>query len=126
MAKTKKQKTGSSLSEAERREQHRKNLDAMQSFTSKKTGGKRILSLSYPGGTSKGKLWRFFQGMGDVLVVSPPGRVQVRTRTVQDRLRRSWFRTGMALQLAMDQYSPTDQVENEKNSEMELLQATDS
>jgi hypothetical protein len=32
----------------------------------------------------------------------------------------------MALQLAMDEHGHTDQVEDEKNSEIELLQATDS
>lgn len=61
---------------------------------------------------SKGKIWGFIKGMGDVLAVFPPGRVQLPARTIDERLKRSWYRTGIALHLAMDEYDCTDQEED--------------
>jgi hypothetical protein len=123
MAKTKKQKIVNNLTKAERRAQHSKNLDTVTIYSLKRNGGKRLLSLSYPEVVSKGTIWRFIKGMGNVFAVSPPGRVQLPTRTVNERLRRSWYRTGMALHLAMDEYDCANQEEDMQHSETEFVHA---
>ena len=125
MAETQKHKTVINLTKAEKRLRHRKTLAAMERLTLENASGKRFLSLSYQG-ASKVKVWRFLKGMADALVVSPPEKVQVHRWTAQDRLKRTWFRTGMALQLAMDEHDRTDLEEDEQHSEIEFLQAADS
>lgn len=125
MSKRNKQKIANNLPREEKRERYRKALSLREKFSREKVSEKRILSLDVQS-ESKSKFLSFFQGMANVLVMSPPGKIQIPVRTVQDRVRRSWLRTGVALQLAMDEYDRIDEEENEQFSKRELLQAADS
>ncbi|MDR4485314.1 MAG: hypothetical protein R3B95_19285 [Nitrospirales bacterium] len=122
-AKTKKPKRRSRLAKAQKRAMYRANLQSVANYFSKINDGRRIFYSAYPRILSESSLLRIFRGMGDALAIFPSNEIMLPARNVNERLERSWYRTGMALYLAMDAYDSIakEKEESSKYSGNELV-----
>lgn len=121
MNKAKRQKQSIPLTRAERRARYRKQLNAQMAYSSEKT--KPSYFVSSVTGERMEMLKSLLEAVGSVLSISPTGRVELPVRSVNDRLKRSWDRTGMAIHQAIDEYGRVNQIQNTQHSEAEIVHA---
>lgn len=101
-------KSGGRLTKSQKRARHLANLQSVANYSSKINNGRRVFLSAYPRVLSENFILRLIKGMGDALTILPPREVRLPARSINERLERSWYRTGMALYLAMDEYDSTE------------------
>lgn len=70
----------------------------------------------------KERLMHFLKGMSGIFVVLQPNRVDIQTKDANERIRRSWARTGRSVQLAIEQYECNNQQRVAQDVNTEHLQ----
>lgn len=70
------------------------------------------------------RMKNFFRGTSEVFIVVPTDRVELTAKTITDRLRQSWTRTGQVVQLSIDEYEDATHLSNPQDASTTQFQDT--